>query len=130
MDVNLILGYIFENKTQKQKRQMVSDSSHWFKKKTQIFSLFPIVKTSRKHAYIVPFKPHFYTVKLEFTGVYTDFLFSAQKYRLWIYVRIPSSTHNLCFEQKYENYQNFSSERFYFLVVKFSMYMNRRVFVM
>ena len=38
-------------------------------------------------------------------------------------------THNLCFEQKYEKYQNFFlSENF--LVVKFSMYLNRRVFVM
>ena len=39
-------------------------------------------------------------------------------------------THNLCFEQKYEKYQNFSSENFHFLVVKFSIYLNRRVFVM
>ena len=39
-------------------------------------------------------------------------------------------THNLCFEQKYENYQNFLSESFHFLVVKFSIYLNRRVFVM
>ena len=40
------------------------------------------------------------------------------------------STHNLCFEQKCEKYQNFSSENFHFLVVKFSVYLNRRVFVM
>ena len=40
------------------------------------------------------------------------------------------STHNLCFEQKYEKYQNFLSENFYFLVVKFSIYLNRLVFVM
>ena len=40
------------------------------------------------------------------------------------------STHNLCFEQKYEKYQNFLSEKFHFLVVKFSVYLNRRVFVM
>ena len=39
------------------------------------------------------------------------------------------STNNLCFEQKYENYQNFSSESFHFLVVKFSMYLNRHVFI-
>ena len=38
--------------------------------------------------------------------------------------------HNLCFEQKYEKYQNFLSENFLFLVVKFSVYLNRRVFVM
>ena len=40
------------------------------------------------------------------------------------------STHNLCFEQKYEKYQNFLSENFHFLVVKFYVYLNRHVFVM
>ena len=39
------------------------------------------------------------------------------------------STHNLCFEQKYEKYQNFLSE-IHFLVVKFSVYLNRHVFIM
>ena len=40
------------------------------------------------------------------------------------------STHNLCFEQKYENYQNFLSENFHVLVVKFSVYLNRHGFAM
>ena len=66
-------------------------------------------------------KPHFYTVKLGFTGVYIIFLIFAQKHRLWV--------RNLCFEQKYENYQSFLSENVQFLEVKFSMYLNRRVFV-
>ena len=39
-------------------------------------------------------------------------------------------THNLCSEQKYEKYQSFSSENFQFLEMKFSIYLNRRVFVM
>ena len=43
---------------------------------------------------------------------------------------VLTSTHNLCFEQKYEQYQNFLSENFQFLVVKFSVYLDRRVFVM
>ena len=78
-----------------------------------------------------PLKPHFYIVKLGFTGVYITFLISAQKHRLWILVKTASSsTHNLCFEQKYEKYQAFISENFQFLVVKFSIYLNRRVFVM
>ena len=38
--------------------------------------------------------------------------------------------HNLCFEQKNEKYQRFSSENFQFLEVKFSIYLNRGVFVM
>ena len=41
-----------------------------------------------------------------------------------------TSTHNLCFEQKYEEYQNFLSENFLLLVVKFTVYLNRPVFVM
>ena len=40
------------------------------------------------------------------------------------------STHNLCFEQKHEKHQSFLSENFQFLEVKFSIYLNRRVFVM
>ena len=44
---------------------------------------------------------------------------------------VLTSTHNLCFEQKYEKYQNFLSEKMpFFLVVKFSVYLNRHVFVM
>ena len=86
---------------------------------------------------IDPLKPRFYIVKLGFTGVYINFLISAQKHRSWVFVRTASPRseailtiiHNLCFEQKYENYQKFSSESFQFLVVKFSIYLNRRVFV-
>ena len=37
-----------------------------------------------------PFKPHFYVVKLGFTGVYIIFLISAQKHRLWVLVRTAS----------------------------------------
>ena len=41
------------------------------------------------------------------------------------------STHNPCLEQKYEKYPFFFlSENFHFLVVKFSVYLNRHVFVM
>ena len=54
--------------------------------------------------YFDPLKPHFYIVKLGFTGVYIFFLISAQKHRMWVLVRTASavltSTHNLCFEQK------------------------------
>ena len=37
---------------------------------------------------------------------------------------------NLCFEQKYEEYQNFLFENFHCLEVQFSVYLNRHVFVM
>ena len=57
-----------------------------------------------------PLKPHFYIVKLGFTGVYIIFLIFARKHRMWVFVRIASpltSSNNLRFEQKYEKYQNF-----------------------
>ena len=44
---------------------------------------------------------------------------------LWV-----TRTHTLCIEQEYEKYQNFLSEEFPFSVVKFSIYLNRRVFIM
>ena len=37
-----------------------------------------------------PLKPHFYIVKLGFTGVYVIFLISAKKHRLWVLVRTAS----------------------------------------
>ena len=40
------------------------------------------------------------------------------------------NNHNLCFEQKYEKYQSFLSEKFQFLEVKSSIYFYRRLFVM
>ena len=46
------------------------------------------------------------------------------------------NTHNLCFGQTYEKHQNFLSENFpfflffFFFFVKFSVYLNRCVFVM
>ena len=43
---------------------------------------------------------------------------------------VLTSTHNLCFEQKYEKYLSFLSENFLFLEVHFSIYLNRHVFVM
>ena len=36
-------------------------------------------------------KPHFYRVKLGFTGVYIIFLISAQKHRLWVLFRTASA---------------------------------------
>ena len=43
---------------------------------------------------------------------------------------VLTSTHNLCFEQKYEKYQSCLSEHFPVLEGKFSIYLNTRVFVM
>ena len=82
-----------------------------------------------------PLKPHFYIVKRGFTGVYIIFLIFAQNIDCGYPLEPPrrggsNEYHNLYFEQKYEKYQNFLSENFHFLVVKFSVYKNRHVFVM
>ena len=47
-----------------------------------------------------------------------------------ISLSVLTSTHNLCFEQKSEKYQNFYLKFFVFLVVKFPVYLNRLVLVM
>ena len=82
-----------------------------------------------------PLKTHCYIVKLGFTGVYIIFPNSAQNIDCGTrYNRLAktvlTSTHNPCYEQKYEKYQNVLFENFQFLVMKFSINLNRRVFVM
>ena len=70
----MIFDGLFKKKKQKKKRP---------------FYVLNITKT-----YLYNFdslKPHFYIVKLGFTGVYIIFLISAQKYRLWVLVRTASS---------------------------------------
>ena len=59
------------------------------------------------------------------------FLIFDPKHRLWVLVRTASArlgeavltcTHNLCFEQKYEKYQIFSTENFQFLQLKKNLF--------
>ena len=96
--------------------------------------IFSRCRSSRKHAYIIltPLNPTF-VVKLGLTGLYIIFLISAQNID-WGYLLEPphlggsNEYNNVCFEQKYECDQNFSSENFQFLVVKFSIYLNRHNF--
>ena len=52
-----------------------------------IYSSFLIPKTCLYNT--DPLKPHFYIVKLGFTGVYIIFLYSAQKHRLWYSLEPP-----------------------------------------
>ena len=87
--------------------------------------MYDEVIPSRKHAYVIltPLKPHFYIVKLGFTGVYIIVLISAQKHRLWVLVRTASS-------RNMKKYQKFLSENFTIFGGKISVYLNRHVFVM
>ena len=69
-----------------------------------------------------PLKPHFYIVKLGFTGVYIIFLISVQNIDCGYSLEPP--------RRYIKNIRFFLSENFHFLVVKFSIYLNRLVFVM
>ena len=83
-----------------------------------------------------PLKPHFYIVKLGFTGVYIIFLISAQKHRLWVLVRTASPRRFkqepsiYVLSRKMKDIRVFLSEIFQFLEVKLSIYLNMHVFVM
>ena len=71
-----------------------------------------------------PLKPQFYIrVNWGLQGVYIIFLIFTPKHRLWVLVRTA------CFEQKFENIRIFYLKIFLFWVVKFSIYLNRSVFI-
>ena len=79
-----------------------------------------------------PLKPHFYTVKLGFTGIYIIFLISAQNIDCGYPLEPPRRGGSneypqsmFCAEIWKKKYENF-----HFLVVKFSVYLNRHIFVM
>ena len=82
--------------------------------------------------FILPYTPLLYSK----TGVYRGlhyFLILALKHILWVLVRAASlrnrlieavltCTHNICFEQKYENIQNSSTESCHFYRHEKSLY--------
>ena len=92
-----------------------------------------ITKTSLYN--IDPLKPHFYIVKLGFTGVYIIFLISAQKHRLWYSLEPPRRggsneyPQSMFWAEIRKISEFFLPENFQFLEVKFSLYLNRHVFV-
>ena len=72
---------------------------------------------------LTPLNPTFIIVKLGSTGVYIIVLISTLNIDCGYSLEPPrqggiASTHNFCFEQKYETYLNFYLNFFYFLVVK------------
>ena len=91
-------------------KQEVTEVVSLVKKRHKIYIVYPVPRdhhtdlcdvllastlnfqiTSQKHAYIIltGLKPHFYIVKLGFTGVYIIFLISAKKHRLWYSLELP-----------------------------------------
>ena len=92
--------------------------------KKEKYFLIAITKTCLYNFY--PLKPHFYIVQ----GYTLLFLFLLKNIDCGYLLELPGeavlrSTHNLCFEQKYEKYQRFLSENFQLLKVKFSVSLNR-----
>ena len=83
-----------------------------------------------------PLKPHFYIVKVGFTGVYINFFISAQNidcgYSLEPPCRGGSNEYpqSVFLSRNKKNIRFFYLKTFIFLVVKFSVYLNRFVFVM
>ena len=82
-----------------------------------------------------PLKPHFYIVKLGFTGVYIIFLISAQNINCGYSLEPPrrggsNEYPQSMFWAEIWKISDFFIWKFHFLVAKFSIYLNRRVFVM
>ena len=91
-------------------------------------------RTSRKYIILTPLKPHIYIVKLGFTGIYIIFLLSAKNidcgYSLEPPCRGSSNEYPqfMFWAEIWRLSDFFLSENFHFLMVKFSLYLNRRVF--
>ena len=67
------------------KAELFSEGTWCEGKETEITKVDSITKTCLYN--FDPLEPHFYIVKRGFTGVYIIFLISAQKHRLWVFVR-------------------------------------------
>ena len=83
-----------------------------------------------------PLKPHFYIVKLGFTGVYIIFLISAQNIDCGYSLEPPRRggsneyPQSMFWAEIWKISEFFLSGNFQVLEVKFSIYLNRRVYVM
>ena len=82
-----------------------------------------------------PLKPHFYIVKLGFTGVYIIFLISAQNIDCGYSLEPPywggsNEYSQSMFWAEIWKISDFFIWKFHFWVAKFSIYLNRHVFVM
>ena len=98
----------------------VSESSgHVMKNSTEDVKKETITKTCLYN--FDPLKPC-NVVKLGFTEVYMIFLNSTQNIDCGYSLEPPRRTHNLCFEQKYEKYQNFYLKIFIFSGKIFSIF--------
>ena len=112
--------------------------SYLFSFLTLVLSLLLLMLLSlRKHAYIIltPLKPHFYIVKWGLQEYTLFFLFLLKNIDCGYSLEPPrrggsNEYPQSMFFSRNEKYKNFLSENFHFLVIKFSVYLNRHVFVM
>ena len=89
----------------------------------EVFQRVPCITKTSLYNFDPPLTPLLYSKTGVYRGIlYFSYFCSAEA--------VLTSTHNLCFEQKYEKYQSFLTENFQFLEVKFSTYFNMCVFVM
>ena len=84
---------------------------------------------------IDPLKPHFYTVKLGFTGVYIIFLISSKNINCEYSLEPPrrggsNEYSQSMFWAEIKQISKFLSRKFSFFGGEFSVYLNRLVFVM
>ena len=83
-----------------------------------------------------PLEPHFYIVRLGFTGVYISFLISAQNIDCGYSLEPPRRggsneyPQSMFWAEIWKRYQIFSLKIYIFWWQKFSVHLNRRVFVM
>ena len=83
-----------------------------------------------------PLKPHFYMVKLGFTGAYIFFLFLLKNIDCGYSLEPPQrggsneNPQSMFWAEIWKISEFFLSINFQFLEVKFSKYLNRRVFIM
>ena len=100
----------------------------------QEYILQPITKTSLNVYNFDPLKPHFYIVKLGFTGVYIIFLILSKKNIETLKPPRPSGSkkypQSMFWEEIWKYIRLFFLSEKLILVVKFSVYLNRRIFVM
>ena len=132
--------FLFQNRIDKQrnKQEATKEVSFALIKMMENLQVSRLFKITRNITYLYNFdalKLHFYLVRVGFTGVYIIFLISAQKHRLWVLVRNALSRRfyqvpSINVLGRNMKISDFLSEHYQFLVVKFSIYLNRHVFVM
>ena len=137
-NVTLIWNKVYHWSVSHKYNRRNSDFFFFFQTKVRRYSMWIVCLAYITKTYLYnsdPHKPHFYIVKLEFTGGIHCFSYFCSNTlilgTLWNHLdkAVLTSTHNLCFEQKCEKCQLFYLKTFCFCRWNL-IYLNRRVFTM